>query len=444
MVVDPGRKAELVALNIHVPKIIFCAILVAGGLLLLRAIRGRSDELRWWRRLILALLAGRAALGIGLYLVAPQLVAYSDAVAYYLPQAQAALGGAVPYRDFATNYSPLFPYLLAPGVALWPTAGSIVATMIVAEAAMVLLYLRHVAGRGATGPGPTKTDPGRALLAHQAMFLYLIAPMSTYRVAITGYNSVLVAFFALLALILADRRRDGWAAAMAVLGLWTTKLLALITWPAVAWYRPEGRWRRTAILAGGLLLLLALPLAGIDTLQPLKAEGESYTDGNLWFPLLVFLPALHGTAFMNLAPPLCYLLAAAWVGWRHHRALAAETDRFTAASALLSSLGLLLMLLSKKSQPIYLLMVLPFLLHVLAVRGRLDRWTLAAWAWLGLTTTIHVHAAFIDEILASRQLLQGPRGWATLLGELATVASYLLLLARSLPRRGRSAERGLS
>jgi hypothetical protein len=79
-------------------------------------------------------------------------------------------------------------------------------------------------------------------------------------------------------------------------------------------------------------------------------------------------------------------------------------------------------------------------LHVLAARRRLDAAALLAWAWLGLTTTVHVHAAWMEEILASRQLLQDPSGWLALSLEVLTVVSYILLLVRILPDRRGSGE----
>src|SRR5581483_9152433 len=43
----------------------------------------------------------------------------SDVPAYYLPAAHAALSGAIPYRDFASSYAPLFSYVGAALVSLW-------------------------------------------------------------------------------------------------------------------------------------------------------------------------------------------------------------------------------------------------------------------------------------------------------------------------------------
>jgi hypothetical protein len=136
---------------------------------------------------------------------------------------------------------------------------------------------------------------------------------------------------------------------------------------------------------------------------------------------------------MNVLPPFAFALAALWAWWRHERCVAAGAEPFRSAAALVATLGLLLMILSKKSFPFYALMFWPFLLHVLATRRRLDGVALAAWAWLGLTTTTQVHVLWLDEILTSGHLLQGPEGWVTYLIQLVTLASYGLLLVRVLP-----------
>src|SRR3989441_7583635 len=177
-------------------KALLCTALALGSLCVFAAVSGRPSETKVLRRLVFAVTVAKAVLIPALYLSVPIASLGSDAAVYYLPQTLRALSGEIPYRDFATSYSPLFHVLLMPGVLIWPNPGSIVATLFLVEVALIALYARRF---GRARPAQT----------WRVLFLYCWSPISFYWVAVTGYNSVLIALFAMIALLLADARRDG-------------------------------------------------------------------------------------------------------------------------------------------------------------------------------------------------------------------------------------------
>src|SRR5690242_13250064 len=66
------------------------------------------------RRFTLIAFALGAAARLGVYALVFLVLGYaphSDVGAHYWPQAKHALLGHVPYRDFASSYAPLFPYV---------------------------------------------------------------------------------------------------------------------------------------------------------------------------------------------------------------------------------------------------------------------------------------------------------------------------------------------
>ena len=131
-----------------VAKLLFCSTLAFGSLVVLRVLQGRASEERILRALVIAITIAKFPIVLLVYHLVPNLVQGSDALLFYYPQVTSVLQGLLPYRDFASSYSPLFPYVLAPLVALWHSVGAIALTMLVFETAMLAIYLRHGRTRG--------------------------------------------------------------------------------------------------------------------------------------------------------------------------------------------------------------------------------------------------------------------------------------------------------
>src|SRR5262249_47926700 len=149
---------------------VLCAAFAVGSLCVLALLSGRRSETRVLRRLVCAVTAAKAVLIPTLYLHLPIASIGSDAALYYLPQTVRALSGEIPYRDFATSYSPFFHVLLMPGVLIWPHPGSIVATLFLVEVALIAIYA-HRFGRA------------RPVETWRVLFLYCWSPISFYWVA---------------------------------------------------------------------------------------------------------------------------------------------------------------------------------------------------------------------------------------------------------------------
>src|SRR5262245_28848492 len=233
---------------------LLCTALALGSLCVFAAVSGRPSETRVLRRLVFAVTVAKAVLIPALYLSVPIESVGSDAARYYLPQTLQVLSGKIPYRDFASSYSPLFHVLLMPGVLIWPNPGSIVATFFSVEVALIALYARRF---GRARPAQT----------WRVLFLYCWSPISFYWVAVTGHNSVLIALFAMIALLLADSRRDGSAGLAALLGLAFSKLTMILAWPAIVFFPRGSTIRRMVPLFGLVALVPVLLYARIDILS---------------------------------------------------------------------------------------------------------------------------------------------------------------------------------
>ena len=350
--------------------------LALGSLCVFAAVSGRPSETKVLRRLVFAVTVAKAVLIPALYLSVPIASLGSDAAIYYLPQTLRALSGEIPYRDFATSYSPLFHVLLMPGVLIWPNPGSIVATVFLVEVALIALYARRF---GHARPAQT----------WRVLFLYCWSPISIYWVAVTGYNSVLIALFAMIALLLADARRDGAAGLAAVVGLALSKLTMILAWPAIVFF-PRGSIIRRMIPMGVLAAFLPLLIyARIDILASALHGGYVATTGNLWFLVSLMLSESVHSPSIKLASMLSLLCAESiLIGVYFRSARLREEHAFDRASAFYCAGALVFMLLAYKTFPWYLTMCLIFLVHTLVCAGRSSVAALIPLAVLGGLTTL--------------------------------------------------------
>jgi hypothetical protein len=251
----------------------------------------------------------------------------------------------------------------------------VVATILAMETLLIVLYARRFAGsRGA--------DTWRVL------FLYCFSPISFYWVALTGYNSVLIALFTLIALLLAEARRD-WAAGVAALfGLAFSKLTMILAWPAIVFFPRGSVVRRILPLVGLLLLLPALTSARIDILGDAWYALYGSTTGNLWFLASLILSQDMQSRPLKLASMLALFVALSIMLVLYLRRERSPGDDFDRASAFYSACALVFMLLAYKTFPWYLTMCLIFLLHTLVASGRSSAAALLPFAVLGALTTL--------------------------------------------------------
>ena len=338
-------------------------------------IRGRPFEELFLRRAVVGVALAKLVGCVLIYALLPLEGLGSDAQRFYLPQALRVLSGEVPLRDFPTSYAPLFPYLLAPGLLLWRSPGSIVLTMLLAECAMLVAYARRNRRAGFSG-------------GWRVMFLYSLSPISWYWVGVVGTNAVLIGLFTMLALALAESRRDLASGVAAALGLLFTKITMVLAWPAIALFGPQRVVLRSLpmLLALGAALLAPSTL-GVDLTERALRLAHIATSGNAWF-LLSMLAGLEleGAAVKRLSmlalllalAPLCLVFGA--VRLRERR------GGFDSAAALVAAVHLVFMVLSYKTFPWYHAGALLFALHALFADEAFPARRLVLLAFLGVVT----------------------------------------------------------
>ncbi|MCE5268443.1 MAG: hypothetical protein LLG00_11210 [Planctomycetaceae bacterium] len=345
---------------------------------------GRCFELRALKWLVGSAIAAKLALIIVGYSLFPQMNCNSDAAIYYFPEVQKAISGALPNRDYASSYSPLFPVTCMPAFAGWRSVGAFVLTMFVFESAMLALYL--------FGRKSNVTNSWRVA------FLYTCSPISFYWCTLTGYNGTIIAFFALLALILVERKKDFSSAVSLVLGLLCSKLLMALSYPAVVCFERRGQWKRlvwtSLLLAVSLIIQFAM---GMDGFAPIKREANKMTSGNVWYVLSPWIPADICDTFAWQALPMVttavvvLAMLATYLRRNFPSGTESQETRFDAATAFLAATNLAFMIFSKKAYTFYWLMALIFILHTLIASSR-DRRTIVKWIipvfFLGASTTV--------------------------------------------------------
>ncbi len=195
-----------------------------------------------------------------------------DQMAFFLPQARAALEGGVPYRDFQSAYGPLFAPLL--GLSVWGLgAMGPLALFLLADLATWRLLV------AAEGEGS------------DAAWFWCASPMVWYFTVRYAQDESLTALFVALAWCALRRDRAGLAGFALGVGLLVTKpLFLLLAFPFVL---AAGVRRRALLLAAavpaalvyGALLFMRAPI-----LQPLTLEGGNFGVGpSLWRVPVVLL-----------------------------------------------------------------------------------------------------------------------------------------------------------
>jgi hypothetical protein len=349
-----------------------------GSVGILFWVRGRDFETVFLRNTVIAVTLAKFAACLVLYALFPLEGLGSDAHNYYLPQALRALSGEVPHRDFNTSYGLLFPYLLAPGLLLWRSVGSIVFTMLLIETAMLAVYVARCRRSGFAG-------------CWRVVFLYVLSPISWYWVGAVGTNGPTIALFAMLALTLAESRRDVASGLAAAFGVLFSKISMVLCWPAIVLSFPRGVAARSVPIALVAVGLVALSTTGVDVTE--RAVGVAFraTSGNLWFLLSMLTDLELNSSPVKQLSMLCLVLALAplcllFLVGRHRHGLAG----FDSAAAFLAGLNLIFMMLSYKTYPWYFAGFLPFVLHALMADGDASLRRLLPLIYLGSITNLEV------------------------------------------------------
>jgi hypothetical protein len=387
---------------------------VTGALLCVAGTRPGIQRLPWRRYVALTygyLLLSRV-LVFGVLYMALGLRAQSDVPGIYYPQAKHAIHGLLPYRDFRTDYAPLFPYIASIPVRIVHSPLGIIVLAILFEFAAYPVWValaRRVASMEA---------------ARLAMLCYVTSPIALVNVAIDGQNQVWLCVFLAAALLLFVSRRQLAAGAALSISIVAVKFLSVLLVPA---FLISGSGRRR-FLAG----LVALPavvyglflLLGADVLRPIGQEASDHTSGNLPFLLSILFhpnspPASHvvdiATAVFMVG---VYLLAY----WKLRTRDGPALESFLVVLFMLT-----LMIFSKKAYTNYLVIFLFPLCLVIAVGG-MDVRRIWTFGLLGILATLEPSLWFRwlgqRDLLAALDASPGATGTA----KIAIFAAWDLVL----------------
>jgi len=228
----------------------------------------RSLPLKQFDRLITAtFIVTRFAVYLGLFVIL-RLPPRGDVPSYYWGQAVLTLQGLLPYRDFASSYAPLHPFLDAALIRLWFSPLAIILFSLLAECLLVPLWLRL----------------GRRIFTDQQVrigaLLYVTSAISLQFVAIDGQDNVVIAVLFALAILLLDRRPFLSGAAVG-LGAVSIKFLPLAYAP-LFFIGALRRWRWLAGLALPVVLVYgAFAARHLQVLSALSKEAGLKSANNL-------------------------------------------------------------------------------------------------------------------------------------------------------------------
>ncbi len=283
----------------------------------------------------------------------PHLSTKSDMTRYSFPRIVRFIGGELPNRDFSDPYSILYYPFLAIPVRIWRSTGSLVLTLLLMETLMIYLYLRRCRDKECDGGWRT-------------VFLYCFSPFSFYWVALSGHNGIMITFWVMVSLILAEKGKAWYSGLAGAAAFLFTKILGILSWPAIAFYEKRNWIFRSIPLALSLILTMSLLLFGFDVISPYRVQATSLTSGNLWFLVANLFPAITSAHAWRLLPVLSFMivLMPVFVVFLR-RQKTADHDRFTTASSLYAITCLLFLIFSKKVYNYYILIGLIFIIHSL-------------------------------------------------------------------------------
>ena len=359
-----------------------------------------------------------------------------DLPGIYIGEIQSHLNGRVPYRDYASSYAPLFPYLYGPVYRLLASPLTLIVASILVEIATAAIFLRFMP-RVLT-EAQTRT----------AALLCLLNPISLQFVTIDGQNNVLIGLFLALALLWITEKRGALSGGALGFSIASVKFLPLLFVPVFPLFlrRRAATWVAgcaSVVVAvyGYFILVLHAPV-----LQAAQREGDIKSAGGLPFLVETIAGRDFGRTGWDVLL-LCVLAGIFLAALRVARRTPPSTrEAFASLTFLLPALLLTLMGLGKKTWPTYTEMVLFPLAMVVAasvdvpVRTR----SLQSVLWLmGAFSLLSVVAHSVwSSILGQSGALQvhmdlragDGTAWVFLLLEAALFATYAALAWQCLRR----------
>lgn len=245
--------------------------LIVEGVAVVSVLNSRLRQLarpQFDRLISSAFLLSRLGLYAAVFFLA-HITPRGDIPSYYFPEASSVLRGLMPYRDFVSSYAPLHPYIDSVPVMLWHSPLSIILLSIVFDFVLLRLWLRL--GRGFLQEAELRT----------AAILYTASAIGVQFVAVDGQDTVLIAVFLALALLMSSRARERLSGAAVGTSIAAVKFLPVLFAPAffVVSRRPW-RWALGFFVplaaVYGTAVALHLPI-----LVPVQQEGNVRTSGNL-------------------------------------------------------------------------------------------------------------------------------------------------------------------
>jgi hypothetical protein len=272
---------------------------------------------------------------VALYVVGHQDVT-SDVPTFYMPNGRAVLAGQVPYRDFPLSYAPLFPYVGAALLSLWNNAKVFALFAILLNALALVLW--HAAA-------VVSFDRQTARISS---VLYASSGHVLVQ-ALLGTNQVWIAAALAASTLLLVRGRSAASGFVQALALCTVKVLSVLFWPVLWIMAPHRvRWLGGALLFSAIVYG-AFAAAGTDLLIPLRRENDLISSGNLPYVLEPLIRPL-GSFSPRVFDGIALLLLGGAVLWLYLRAAhLPASSRAQMLMPALALLGLLFMLVSKKS-----------------------------------------------------------------------------------------------
>jgi len=367
-------------------KLLFCIALAWGSLATFAVVKGKSYETRALRTIVLSAIPLRLITCLAVYIFLPDLNQDSDTIQHYFPRTVDFLNGLMPYVDFKTVYSPLFYVLLALPVFIWKSVGAVVLTMNLLEIATLIVYLKRCKRRDVN-------------YGWRVAFLYYLSPISVYWIGLVGYNGAIIALFTMVALVLAERNRDYVSGLAGAIGYLCSKLLAVLSWPAIVFFYKTGWVKRLIPPAVALLAMLVLTVYGVPVYQTLRGDFGDYTSNNLPFLISSLITGLQNNAYWHLFPLITFFPIMLYLLYLRIRLVNDEKNsNFDIAVALAVAANLLFLIVSRKTFTMYMPMITIFVIHMLLAGDKDSLKQLIPIAILGSLTTIEPYLQIITNV----------------------------------------------
>lgn len=191
-------------------------------------------------------------------------------------QATGIIAGQMPYRDFFSNYSVLFSYIVSVPYRIWHSPSAFVPLFVLFDLACLFLIYGVAKNRWGTD------------LARDAVVLFTFAPITWYVTIRHAQDEILIALFALAATYAWQKNKRIFASVLLGLGFCCTKFMfGLIVLPFLL--MSDRKLRDTAVVAAVMLAInLPFVLAGANVLAPVSNQEGMFCGMGFW-PTVVWL-----------------------------------------------------------------------------------------------------------------------------------------------------------